>query len=231
MTALLTDIHKSEGLLEVQQTQLRESQAYGQEIMAAVFVKHGVTREQYDTSLVWYSQNLKKLIRIYGDVKTNLEADEQLWRNKAAETAQFAVSMQGDSVDLWTLPRTMLLDERRLTCNNVWTIPADSCFEKGDGIEWQFHIGGMPDNQCAVASLALLSKSKENNYSIEMIDGVSTNRLNRDTLLTLRCQAKADDEIYQVKAALYLLGVGHQRDSLLLPVMVDSIQMLRIHSR
>lgn len=228
MTELLTDIHMSEGLLEVQQNQLRESQDYGQEIMAAVYLKHGVTRAQYDTSLVWYSQNLKKLIRIYEDVNKNLEAREAEWEEMANQAKQFAVSMQGDSIDLWALSRKMLIDNKRLTAENYWTIPADSFFLPGDRIEWRMHIPDMPKSQCAIASLSLTKKGKPVEYAT-IIDGATSGPLNTDTMITVSCTAPKETDIYEVHATFHLLNIGSNHECVLTPILVDSLQLLRIH--
>jgi len=39
-----------------------------QELYASVFQKHGITQEQFDTSLVWYGLNLDKFLVIYGNL-------------------------------------------------------------------------------------------------------------------------------------------------------------------
>ena len=65
----------------------------------AVFERHGVTAEQYDSSLVWYGHNIKR----YQDVTDrSIEIlEERLVEANAASAADLAVSVAGDSVDLW----------------------------------------------------------------------------------------------------------------------------------
>ncbi|MBQ0056403.1 MAG: DUF4296 domain-containing protein [Bacteroidales bacterium] len=226
MTALLTDVHLAEGLIDVQDAQNRERPEYGQEVMAAVLLKHGITKEQYDTSLVWYSQNLKKLIRIYNHVEDNLKQQNAEWLALSEMNDTYGPCEPGDSIDLWRNNRHQLLDEERLTAHRIWTIPADTTFHKGDTLRWSLHIPQQMAGQGIVASMALVNyDEKSKTYSV--YDGCGTGLLSADTLLVLTCKASDDVELSRI---IMSLNVRRTADSIVLkPTYVDDVELMRLH--
>lgn len=230
MTGLLVDVHMSEGLLDVQGRQMSDHKNYGQEVMAAVLLKHGVTRAQYDTSLVWYSQNLKKLIRIYDNVDKELEARSELWKALADENKSNVISISGDNVDVWALERSMLLDESRLSQSLCWTLTTDTCFYPGDTIKWKLHVCPMPEKQGLVASMALLSED-QTYHTDDYLTGLSTIPLNCDSTIVMALAADDDVEIKKIALSLNLLHVARQDSLMLYPALVDSLELIRIHKK
>ena len=227
MTALLTDVHMAEGLVEVQSGE--DDPDYGQKVMAAVMLKHHVTREQYDTSLVWYSQNLKRLIKIYKQVDKNLAESTENWERLAEAKREFGGFEAGDSVNLWQVNPYVVLDEARLTHYRVWTLPTDSTFDVGDTVRWQLHVGRQPEGQGIVASIALIEEQGRMRNR-DFLSGVSTGLITGDTTLCLTC---AGDSVRftHIIATLNLLRVGQSEGQVLIPAVVDDIEMLRIHKK
>ena len=230
MTALLTDVHMAEGLIDVQQRHNRDDNEYGQQVMAAVLMKHHVSKADYDTSLVWYSQHLTTLNRIYRHVNDNLKESEQEWIALADEADDFGLSPAGDSVSLWRQPQHLVMDEAHLTHFRTWTLATDSNFHKGDTVRWLLHVGHVPDGEAVIASLALLQRESRQSSWI-VADGASTARLTRDTTIVLTCIGPEKEEIAQVNATLHLMRIGALANEILLPCVVDSLELLRIHRK
>lgn len=229
MTELLTDVHEAEGLIDLQQTKAKESEDYGQQVMAAVLEKHHVSKAQYDTSLVWYSQNLTSLIRIYKHVNENLAERETKWTELANASGAFGTSPSGDSVNLWIQSPYLVLDESRLSHIKIWTIQTDSTFYMGDTLRWRLHVPDLPKGERLVASLSLL-KEDPGNHEMTILDGMTSSQLFQDTILELSCVGAEDKEFSQVMATLHLLN----KDSIsmtLLPCVVDGFQLIRIHRK
>lgn len=226
MTDLLFDVHMSEGLLEIQSEQNRKTPEYGQEVMAAVLMKHDVSKEQYDTSLVWYSQNLQKLIRIYNKVNKRIDENTDEWQLMADNIGISRPFEVGDSINIWRYGNHIILDEYRLTAFRVWTIAADTTFHKGDTMQWQMHLPRQVDGQGIVASISI-STFDDKTRMYRPIGGTSTGLVSNDTMLVMKCAAQ-DETISQVIATLHALRVKH--DSLsLVPTYADSINLIRLH--
>ncbi|MDO4496468.1 MAG: DUF4296 domain-containing protein [Bacteroidales bacterium] len=226
MTELLVDVHMSEGLLDVQGRQMTEHKNYGQEVMAAVLLDHGVTRADYDTSLVWYSQHLKKLIRIYNQVDEELERRAESWRYLAENQGSVISSISGNEVDIWALKTSYVMDESRLSHSLRWTASADTCFYPGDTLRWKFHTYKQKGNQSIIASLALLAENKTFSKN-EFLAGASVGPISDDSLVVLTVVPESNSAIRGIVLTLNLLK--DEESSSLTPALVDSLQLIRIH--
>lgn len=221
MTQVLTDVHKAEGLIEVQRSETDADDHYPQQIMAAVFKHHGITRQQYDTSLVWYSQNLKYLIKVYKRVQANLDEEIDYWDQLADLDRDFAVSQAGDTVNLWSQASYAILDRARLTQLRCWTMASDSNFVQGDSIVWTFSVRHLSVGQYAFASLAVAAGEQDS------VLFSSTEIARRDSQLCL----SATLPFGQTPKHLFL-SVAVMGDSVLgrpRPIYLDSISLIRIH--
>lgn len=114
MIDLLTDIHKSEAIIEMNQNRYR-GDSIKAVVRQSVFEKHGVTQEQFDTSMVWYGHNVGKYIKIYDGVIARLE-DEELAIAQAESPKGIKVKRvkkrypsSGDSADIWDKERSWIL--------------------------------------------------------------------------------------------------------------------------
>lgn len=74
MEQLLYDLHKTDGVISVRELNYNhdeELKRYYQTTLA----KHGVTQAQFDSSLVWYTDNPKRFNKIYPAVIKRLQAE------------------------------------------------------------------------------------------------------------------------------------------------------------
>lgn len=234
MVDVLVDVHRAEGLLDIQQQhagRADENERYQREVMAAVLQKHGITRQQYDSSLMWYAQHLKLLTRVYGHVDERLKEEHEQWGLQIAEARSFATSEAGDSVELWTLRSHLVLDARRHGDARYWEIPSDSNFLAGDTLHWQFDVRQLLAGQKLVAQMSLVAedlKDERGNmkpdqpyepigFAGRVIDSPGHYRL-----------SLVADSVQKHKKAL--LGLILMQDSArMTPVFADSISLIRTH--
>lgn len=98
MAELLADVRMADAVITVQPT------AYGPDAKKAalkdeIFRSHGVTSEQFDTSLVWYGHNMEKFQDVNEMTIEILE--RRLKEANALTSGDAAMTVAGDSVDLW----------------------------------------------------------------------------------------------------------------------------------
>lgn len=161
MADLLVDIHRSEGLLEVQGTGGLNKEEYQQAVMASVLVKHGVTREQYDSSLMWYAKHLKLFVRVYSHVEERLNEEHDEWNLLVSESRDFDVSEAGDSIELWTLRDYLVLDAGLYSSVRFWELKADSNYQAGDTLRWSFDVSKLTKGQKLFASMAFRAREED----------------------------------------------------------------------
>ena len=240
MIDLLVDVHRAEGLLEMQQQQGAgfgtDLDTYQKEIIAAVLQKHGVSRSRYDSSLMWYAQHLKLLTRVYGHVDERLKEEHEMWSLQVTETRDFVNSIAGDSVDLWTLRDHLILDSRRYSDILFWEIPSDSNFVDGDTLRWRFIIRQLLPGQRVLASISLTKYEpteeelrrqgkKKQNEPLGAPIGFDAKTITQNGECRLIACADSLQPFRSVILGLVLMNDSNKAA----PVFVDSISLLRTH--
>lgn len=160
MVDLLVDVHKAEGLIEMQASHGND-QEYQKAVMAAVLVEHGVSRAQYDSSLMWYARHLKELVRVYSHVDERLMDEHDKWSTLATDSKDFATSESGDSVQLWSMRNYLVLDHAQCIDRRFWELESDSNFYRGDTLRWTFDVNHLVKGQQLFASIAFSRDVKE----------------------------------------------------------------------
>ena len=114
MIDLLTDIHKSEAIIEMSPQNYR-GDSIKAVVRQSVFAKHNVTQEEFDSSIVWYGHNVGKYIKIYDGVIARLD-DEELELAQAESPKGVKVKRvkkrypsSGDSADICDKERSWIL--------------------------------------------------------------------------------------------------------------------------
>lgn len=139
MTGLLVDIHKGEGLLDLSGGQYR-TDSMKKAIKQSVLLDHGVTQEQFDTSLVWYGHNLEKYIEVYDGVIAQLEK-EMKDADVAAEGAiKVPLKVAGDSVNTWPEAPYYKFTSRMPSQFVTFSLRSDENWEKGDVYTWRMYV-------------------------------------------------------------------------------------------
>lgn len=234
---VLVDVHRAEGLLEMQQSQNRhpdENERYQKEVIAAVLQKHGVSKAQYDSTLMWYAQNLKLLTRVYGHVDERLREEHDHWSLQASEMRTFAISEAGDSVELWSLREHLVLDPLKYSAFRFWEIPSDSNYVDGDTLRWHFRVQQLLPGQRLIASISLTEaapKEDKNSRPSEKKKqtgdplGSCQQVISANGNVTL---VACTDSVQPFGSAILSLALmydsAHQS-----PVFVDSLSLLRMH--
>ena len=240
MIDLLVDVHRAEGLLEMQQQQGAgfgsDLDTYQKEVIAAVLQKHGVSRSRYDSSLMWYAQHLKLLTRVYGHVDERLKEEHEMWSLQVTETRDFVNSIAGDSVDLWTLRDHLILDSRRYSDILFWEIPSDSNFVDGDTLRWRFIVRQLLPGQKVLASISLTKYEpteeelrrqgkKKQNEPLGAPIGFDAKTITQNGECQLIARADSLQPFRSVILGLVLMNDSNKAA----PVFVDSISLLRTH--
>lgn len=135
LEAVLYDYHLTQMIVD----DLPYNQRYKKDLyFGYVYDKHGVTKAEVDSSLVYYARYPEGLSEIYVNLSQRIEAD--LKRMEAEDkpmTVRGAKAVVGDSVDLWYDVRLVQMTSSPLAKNRyLFTIPTDSNFKAGDCLTW-----------------------------------------------------------------------------------------------
>lgn len=135
LEAVLYDYH----LAQIIVGDLPSGQRYKKDLyFDYVYGKHGVTRAEVDSSLLYYARYPEGLSEIYNNLSKRIEDDLKRIENEDKPIkVREAVSVVGDSVDLWYDARFVQLTPSPLGNNRyTFTIPTDTNFKMGDRLTW-----------------------------------------------------------------------------------------------
>lgn len=149
MENLLIDIHKSEAFMEGDFQYYSENNRKDS-VKDAILARHGVTRAEFDTSLVWYGMNIEKYIEIYKKVIERLQEEDNrtiaLMHGEKTETN--AITRSGDTVNIWNGKPYIILDGNTGSNVATFSISSDDNFRDGDRFILKFRLtapgGKMP---------------------------------------------------------------------------------------
>lgn len=161
MAQLLADIHKGEGVVELHRSGFR-SDSMKSVLKQSIYLKHGVTAEQVDTSFVWYGHHIKEYMDVYTRVIEILETELDQASALADADSQMAVS--GDSADAWQWSKTYEITGQSPSKLLTFALTPDENWERGDVYTWATKIS---NNRSPIASQMAVSYA---DGSIEWVD-------------------------------------------------------------
>lgn len=223
MEDILFDYHLAQSMIYDLSREDQENKS--QEYIDAVFRKHGITQEQFDSSLVWYNRNSKEYHKIYENLKIRFDKknnDLQLQNGNNDMMAVF--SNGGDTTNIWGAKKLMILRNNNLLNKESFTFKADTSFHKSD---------------CYIlmckASMLLESNNERSEYiaiglSVVYKDGTSIGRskqVSRNENVQITVEANDSMDIAKVSGFFYFNGNPNYRSA----AIIDDIQLIRMHEQ
>ena len=136
MASLLTDVHKGESLIEINHNQF-SSDSMRRVMKQSVLDAHGVTQQQWDSSLSYYGRNIEQYIELYDIVIAGLE-QELKNANVVSQGSNIQMEVVGDSADTWDQPRLRHFSAKQPTDILKFYLRRDLNWDRGDVYTWNF---------------------------------------------------------------------------------------------
>lgn len=140
MAELVADIQEADAVVTLEKNSYA-SDSQKVALRNAIFAKHGITEEQFDTSLIWYGHNLDIYSEVYEEAIKILEERQKSIIAEAKEAGE-KMTLSGDSVNIWTSAQQQIFDSKRSgkDAQLAFSIAADENSRTGDRYEWRFII-------------------------------------------------------------------------------------------
>ncbi|MEG1915219.1 MAG: DUF4296 domain-containing protein [Muribaculaceae bacterium] len=178
MVLLLVDVHKGEAVTEIDGAHYYND-SLKKMLKQSIFIKHGVTQEQFDTSLVWYGHNIDKFIEVYDEAIIKLQEEDRYIVAQARAAGNGTPLATGDSVNLWTKESIRLFRQNLGNGEVTFNLLTDNNFKKGDRFQWAFLL---LNNQSSVnVFLAVDYKDGSTSYTTTSSDFEGWNRFSLQT--------------------------------------------------
>lgn len=188
-----------------------------------VYQKHGITKAQFDSSMVWFSRHPDVLGEVYRKVTERLRAEEANieWLVAMREHKPLT-SLAGDSVDLWAWQPVYQLSGMPMDNRLTFSFPSDSNFKARDTLRWSVHFtfAGSGARDSLHAPVMALQMRFANDSVIG--DFVQVREEGR-RILTLTGDTLGD--IKEVSGFVY-----YPRQDSVRPLVLDCISLTRYHA-
>lgn len=128
-----------------------------------VFASNGITEAEFDSSMVWYSRNTDKIVKIYEQVDKRLDEEIEGVKKQLAQHDNKLLNLRsGDSTSIWNGRMLYLLSSTPSGALLKFDQNVDTTFHKGDSVLWTARLFfASPADSCrkAVASLTVNYKN------------------------------------------------------------------------
>ena len=134
MAALMADIHTAEAVVEMNHASYNND-SLKLTMRQSVYMRHGVNSAQVDSSIAWYGRNIKYYMEVYD--KTIEILEHRLIETGNRIAADNALSIAGDSVDVWPNARFISINDRLPSRMITFSFGRDPNWEKGYDYVWR----------------------------------------------------------------------------------------------
>ena len=178
MEDLIYDYHLAQGIADQQQDGNND---YNRRLTFEMVLKqHGVTQAEFDSSLVYYYTRADRFQEIYKRVQSRLNEEAEKYGAPVNEVHNIAAnSLSGDTADVWTGKRALMLLNDRPYHLYSFTQHADTSFHAGDSFmmtfstTWLMHNG----NRQATVYLAITYANDSTTKSFTTISSTGNSSL------------------------------------------------------
>lgn len=129
MENILIDIHLAEGISGNDYNQFSNNENK-QALLDAVYKKHEITRQQLDTSLVWYGAHLEDFVKMYDDIAHRLSVLDDTLRNELTAFNE----LQAKDVNVWHGETSRALYS--FSHRNIFTFRIDSLYSDSASVSF-----------------------------------------------------------------------------------------------
>lgn len=221
MEDVLYDYHIAQAML----SQMRQDSAQKvcDDYLNAVFKKHNVTEEEFDSSIVYYNRNSTELMKIYNNLDTRFaDANEKAQLLTGNNDMITLLSNGGDTTNIWNGPKILLLRNKDILCTESFTILADTSFHKSD----QFMLTFTP---------SFIKENKEDRditlnvgFRVGYKDGKSsviTRQISYNGVQSLTIKADEEAGIENISGYFYYYGKEKRRNL----CVISNVSLIRMH--
>lgn len=181
MAELLADFHIGEAVVDMNRGEFYNDslrQLYKQ----SVYARHGVTPEEVDSSFAWYGRHMSEYMEVYD--KTIEILDHRLIETGNRIAAEAALSIAGDSVDVWPNARFITFNELMPSRMATFSFSNDENWERGDSYTWRAKFFNNTENLCFTIVAEYTDGTVEIATKNFSADGWNEIVFNTDSILT-----------------------------------------------
>lgn len=223
MEDILYDYHIANGMASTGADRKGEELTY----QTAVLKKHGVTKSEFDSSMVYYMRNTGRLHQIYENLSRRLEDEARSLGASANDMARYGgITSEGDTASVWKGEKFMVLTTQAPFNYSPFVIKCDTTYHPGDQLNLDFDAqfifqSGMRDGVLVLA----MTLANDSVFTRNV-------RITGDSHYTLQITDEKFKGIKGIKG-YFLLSTGftNRNSSTMRMMFVENIKLVRMHRK
>ncbi len=145
MAEIMADLNTAEAVAETNHAMF-PNDSTRRVLRRSVYIAHGISEAEFDTSMMWYGRNIDKYIEMCERTIDILEARQKKLGTQMSD--RMGMSVSGDSVDVWQSSHYLNLNNRLPSGIIYFSLSADDNWRPGDYYTWRMKmINGEPSTQ------------------------------------------------------------------------------------
>ena len=192
----------------------------------ATLQKHGVTEQQFDQSMAYYMRHADNLHNIYENLATRFERSALEHGITVSNINQYGTNVaKGDTADIWTGERTIMLTNKLPFHLRSFTIKADTTYRPGDKLMLNFNAQFIlqEGSRDAIAMLAI-------RYANDSIAS-QMQRISSNTHYTLQLSDNNRLGIKSISGYFICNKTPSEHSTTLKLLSLTNIQLIRMHTK
>lgn len=218
MEDLLYDYHLAQAMAESQNDSI-DYNRYS--YIHSVFEKHGITEEEFDTAMIWYSKHATRLAAIYKRLDARFL--EQTTGIRGTHTRDIYAEMEtsGDTANIWNDYDFKVLTTSYGSNRYSFDMQADTSFYRGDEFIWRFDVRYITKNRRGDAYSCFYVRY-DNDSSF-----VVNKRIYGNGKIELRCLSDSTHRLTEIGGFVYFKK--HEKEESANMMIMEHIRLARFH--
>lgn len=226
MEDILYDYHIGQAMANQDDGKYEEREYLRLAYLAAILEKHGVTRAEFDSSLVYYYTRADNFEGIYKRVAERLSDKALDLGASQSDVNRYAtLTATGDTANVWSFRRDMVLSPYPPQNRFDFELSCDTTYKKGDSFQLNFIVDFLMQSGSKDA-VANLSVQFANDSVVTQTNHISVSGVSQLRISSVHGQRP------KVVRGFFYMGKGNDKESTVLKLMfINSIQLVRFHSQ
>ena len=222
---ILYDYHLSQAMGQFEDGSMTQRDYDRMAYFASVLEKHGVTKAEFDSSMIYYFTRAEYLEKIYKNVSQRLEQTALSKGATEGEISRYGILVENsDTTNIWPGNSSSMLMPYPPYNRLDFTVKGDSSFHKGDQYVFSFKSNFLYQSGSREA-VACVTLKLDNDSVVSRVSHITVSGFSQ-----LRLDGGKDHVVKEVNGYVYL-GSGNEKSTTLKLMFMTNLQLIRFHQK
>ena len=212
MQAIQVDMYIAEAMIDINSREFSE-QAQKEALFQSIFRKYGITKAEYDSSLVWYGKHLDIYMKVFDRVLNDLNSRQRALGDVQASAAP---TSKQDSVDIWPRRTFVHLEPKALFNGVTFNIKPEKNYPSGSTFVLGMNVWGVRKDMKCKPEVQLCAEQADTTV-------VVNKTIERDGHFETTLRTVSTKQVKRVYGRIFMSSA----DSSYYKIYLDSLNLMR----